>query len=360
LLGLLRQPEQIDLLRRDASLFANLPDEFLRYDGTAQLVNRVTEASVEVGGVTIPAGEQVFALLGAGNHDPARFSDPDRLDVTRTDIQPLSFGGGIHFCLGAALARAEIEITFRTMLQRFDRIELGGEEPRFQDRLTLRGLIALDVACHTSSARRASVAALVAAVPAESAAAPHAIEPAERAPSGASKTHLRPAGDVDADLRWRAELRRRIETDPSRPDSVPVRTGERLAATVRLLQSNSLFSRCSTSELEQLAATAYPMSFEPGDMLCAEGGESPECYIVEEGQAVVTIGRKGVARIGEHDVVGERGVLLDTVRSATVTAMSQMITYAISRERLRSLVEGNPAVREWMLEEVRRRYPTQR
>ena len=151
LLALLRQPEQLELLRRDASLFANLPDEFLRYDGTAQLANRVTEASVEVGGVTIPAGEQVFAMLGAGNRDPARFSDPDRLDVTRTDIQPLTFGGGVHFCLGAALARTEIEITFRTLLQRFDHIELAGEEPRFQDRLTLRGLAALNIACRTSS-----------------------------------------------------------------------------------------------------------------------------------------------------------------------------------------------------------------
>jgi cytochrome P450 len=350
LLGLLRQPEQLALLRRDSSLFANLPDEFLRYDGTAQLVNRVTEASVEVGGVTIPAGEQVFALLGAGNHDPARFADPDRLDVTRTDIQPLSFGGGVHFCLGAALARAEIEITFRALLQRFDHIELAGEEPRFQDRLTLRGLTALDVACRTSSTPRVSIAAAVASATVESPVATATAEHAERG--------LRPqAGDTDADLRWRAELRQRIESEPARHDSVPVRTGARLAATVGLLSRNSLFARCAPAELEQLAATAYPMSFEPGDLLCVEGGESPECYIIEEGQAVVTVGRKGVATVGEHDVVGERGVLLDTVRSATVTAMTHMITYAISRERLRALVAGNPPAREWMLEEMRRRYP---
>ena len=353
LLALLRQPEQLDRLRRDPSLFANLPDEFLRYDGTAQLVNRVTEASVEVGGVTIPAGEQVFALLGAGNRDPARFSNPDRLDVTRTDVQPLTFGGGVHFCLGAALARAEIEITFRTLLQRFDCIELDGAEPRFQDRLTLRGLTALNVACRTSSRRRAGIAAAAATAAVESPATTATTEHAERG--------LRPrAGDTDADLRWRAALRQRIETEPARHDSVPVRTGERLAATVGLLQRNSLFARCSKEELEQLAATAYPMSFEPGDLLCTEGGESPECYIIEEGQAVVTIGRKGVATVGEHDVVGERGVLLDTVRSATVTAMTHLITYAISRERLRALVERNPAARAWMLEEMRRRYPNLR
>ncbi len=349
LLGLLRHPDQLALLRRDPSLIANLPDEFLRYDGTAQLVNRVTEASVEVGGVTIAAGEQVFALLGAGNRDPARYADPDRLDVTRKEIQPLTFGGGVHFCLGAALARAEIEITFRTLLERFAHIELSGDEPRFQDRLTLRGLTALHIACRTSASPQARGAA-AAPVAVESAATP--------APTPHAGRGLRPrSGDTDADLRWRAELRQRIETDPARRDSVPVRTGERLAATVALLQRNSLFAHCSTSELEQLAATAYPMSFEPGDMLCTEGGESPECYIVEVGQAVVTIGRKGVATVGEHDVVGERGVLLDTVRSATVTAMTHMITYAISRERLRALVSANPTARDWMLEEMRRRYP---
>ena len=351
LLALLRQPEQLDLLRSDPSLLANLPDEFLRYDGTAQLVNRVTEAEVEVGGVTIPAGEQVFAMLGAGNRDPQRYAHADLLDITRTDIQPLTFGGGVHFCLGAALARAEIEITFRTLLQRLPHIELAGDAPCFQDRLVLRGLSALNVACGAAPRARARVAPV--STPVEASVTTATSEHAERG--------LRPrAGDSKADLQWRAELRQRIETEPTRQDSVPLRTGERLAATVALLQRNSLFARCTTTELEQLAATAYPMSFEPGDLLCSEGDESPECYIVEEGQAVVTIGRKGVATVNEQDVVGERGVLLDTVRSATVTAMTHMITYAISRERLRALVAGNGAAHDWMLQEIRRRYPNLR
>ncbi len=350
LLALLLQPEQLDLLRRDPTLFANLPDELLRYDGTAQLVNRITETRVEVGGVTIPAGEQVFALLGAGNHDPARYLDPDRLDVTRTDICPLSLGGGVHFCLGASLARAEIEITFRTLLQRLDHIELSGDAPRFHDRLTLRGLTALHVRCRAASGPRRSVGAAAASVAVEAPVTAAATEQADRG--------LRPrADDTGADLRWRAELRQRIETEPARRDSLPVHTGERLAATVGLLLRNRLFERCTQKELAQLAATAYPMSFDPGDLLCAEGGESPECYLIEEGQAVVTIGRKGVRTVGEDDVVGERGVLLDTVRSATVTAVTHMITYAISRERLRALVAGNAAAREWMLEETQRRYP---
>ncbi len=345
LLGLLKAPEQLALLRRDPSLYANLPDELLRYDGTAQLVNRTTEASIEIGGVTIPAGESVFTLLGAANHDPARFPNPDRLDVTRTDIQPVSLGGGVHFCLGAALARAEIEITFRTLLQRFDQIELR-DEPRFQDRLTLRGLIDLNVDCRTSSGARSSVIADTAPVPG---AAPEATA------AVVVERGLRPR--AGADLRWRAELRQRTESNPSGMGSVPTLTGDRLAATVALLKTNSLFERCTDAELEQLASTAYPMSFDAGDLLCGEGDESPECYIIQEGQAVVTIGRKGVATVGEHDVVGERGVLLDTVRSATVTAMTHMLTYAISRERLRALVDANPATREWMLAEIRRRYP---
>lgn len=375
LLALLRAPDQMALLRRDASLFKNLSDELLRYDGTTQLVSRVTEADVEVGGVTIPAGQQVFALLGAGNRDPARYADPGRLDVTRTDVQPLTFGGGVHFCLGAALARAEIEITFRTLLARFDHIELAAE-PTFQDRLALRGLNGLDVACRAASSSRpsagaaATAAATVAPEPAvPSSPAEHAdrgLRPGEadadrglRPGTAVADRGLRP-GTAVADLRWRAELRARIENDPTRPDSVPRSTGGHLAATVALLSSNSLFARCSTDQLEQLGATAYAMSFEPGDVLCAEGAESPECYVIEEGQAVVTIGRKGVRAVGEGAVVGERGVLLDAVRSATVTATTHMLTYAISRERLKALVAADATVRAWMLEEVDRRYPNGR
>lgn len=86
----------------------------------------------------------------------------------------------MHFCLGAALARAEIEITFRTLLQRFDHIELAGEEPRFQDRLTLRGLIALNVACRTSLRPRASVVAATAPVAVQPPASTATPEHAER------------------------------------------------------------------------------------------------------------------------------------------------------------------------------------
>jgi CRP-like cAMP-binding protein len=118
----------------------------------------------------------------------------------------------------------------------------------------------------------------------------------------------------------------------------------------------SLFERCSEQDLELLATTAYPIGFDPGDLVCAEGEDSAECYLIEEGQAVVTIGRKGVRTVGEDTVVGERGVLLDTVRSATVTAITHVITWAISRERLRAVVAGNLAARAWMLEVMKDRY----
>jgi cytochrome P450 len=351
LLALLRHPEQLALLRRDPSLFANLPDEFLRYDGTAQLISRVTETTVEIGGVTIPAGEQVFGLLGAGNHDPARYEDADRLELRRTEIHPLTFGGGVHFCLGAALARAEIGITFGSLLDRFESIDLDGE-PRFNDRLTLRGLEALHVTCRPTRGRRAGTAVLD--VPPAVAEAP----PTTAARAAQAARGLRPAaGGAQADLRWRTELRQRIENEPARADSLPLLTGERLAATAGLLSRNSLFKACSTAELEELAATAYPMSFEVGDLLCIEGADSPEAYVIELGQAAVTIGRKGVATVGQGDVVGERGPLLGVARAATVTAISHMITYAISRQRLRALIQRNAAAREWMLSEMRRRYP---
>ena len=349
LLALLRHPDQLALLRRDPSLFANLPDEFLRYDGSVQLVNRITEASVEVGGVTIPAGEQVFALLGAGNRDPARYANPDQLDVTRTNVQPLTFGGGVHFCLGAALARAEIEITFRTLIGRFEHIALAGAAPRFQDRLALRGLTALEVACRAASGSQAGVAVGRRWPRGQGRALPRPHRPsagcgpnrATRAPICAGARSFANASRPNRHARIRS---------PSAPASAS-------RPTVALLLRNGLFERCTKDELEQLAATAYPMTFEPGDLLCSEGGESPECYVIEEGQAVVTIGRKGMGVVGELGVVGEVGVLRDTVRAATVTATTHMITYAISRERLRAIVAGNAAARDWMLAEITRRYP---
>jgi hypothetical protein len=299
--------------------------------------------SVDVGGVTIPAGEGVLTLLGAANHDPARFPDPDRLDVTRTGIEPLSFGGGVHFCLGSLLAQAEIEVTFRTLLGRFGTIELRSE-PRFRDRLTLRGLEALDVACRVEApAVRPSVAPAVRS---------RASIPAREAP------RLDPAVPVlgvrpRADGAWRAALRSRVEGGEAMGGEA---IGRDVAAKMILLGRTQLFRRCTFAELEELAATAYAMSFEPGDLLCVQGGDPLECYVIAEGEAVVTIDGRPVATAAEDDVIGERGPLAGAPRAATVTAATHMNTWAISRERLLGVVARNAPLAEWMRTEMQRRY----
>ena len=107
LLALHRQPDQWERLKADPSLIPNAIEELLRYDSSVQLTGRVTNTEVEVGGVTLAEHESIVALLGAANRDPAQYPDPDRLDVGREHIRPMSFGGGIHHCLGAQLARLE-------------------------------------------------------------------------------------------------------------------------------------------------------------------------------------------------------------------------------------------------------------
>jgi cytochrome P450 len=339
LFGLLRHPEQIDLLRAEPALFTNLPDELLRYDGTVQLAGRATKAPVEVGGVAIPAGEGVITLLGAANHDPARFPDPDRLDVRRTGSDPMSFGGGVHYCLGALLAQAETEIAFRTLLQRFPVIELA-REPRFRDRFTLRGLEALDVAVRADrGVRRAPRPTAPVQVPAA------ALAPVvTRMDPTAPVLGVRPRDDGA----WRAALRTRVEAGELIERGV--------AAKMILLGRTSLFRHATFAELEELAATAYPMSFAPGDLLCAEGGESLEAYVIAEGEALVTIAARTVRSVGEDDVVGERGPLEGKPRSATVTALTHMNTWAISRDRLLWILSRNPSLAERLREEMQRRY----
>jgi cytochrome P450 len=347
LLGLLRHPEQMAILRTDPSLFANLPDELLRYDGTAQLAIRHTLAPIEVGGVGIAAGESIMPLLGAANHDAARFAEPHRLDVRRTDVEPLSFGGGVHYCLGAALARAEIEIVFRALLERFGMIALDGPPPRFRDRLTLRGLEHLQVVLRPAVIQRARI---------ELAPPPLAVAAtgASRVDTGRPVLEARPRPEMDgSDAGWRNALRARTERDRT---GLPHRTGEDLAATVALLARASLFSGCTTGELEALAATAYPVSFEPGERVCVEGSDALECYVIADGEATVTIGGRVVARVGENRVIGERGPLEGRARTATVTASTRMTTWAISRERLLALVAHSRAAAAGMYDDIQRRY----
>jgi len=145
LLALLRHPDQINRLRADRSLVRPSVEELLRYDSPVQLAARTAYEDLSIDGHHIAGGSTVLALLGAANRDPARFTDPDRLDVGRAEGSPISFGGGIHFCLGAALARMEAQIVVDRLLDRFATIELVGDQPTHRDSLTLRGLVDLHV-----------------------------------------------------------------------------------------------------------------------------------------------------------------------------------------------------------------------
>jgi cytochrome P450 len=146
LLALHRNPDQLALLKANPDLITNAVEEFLRYDSSVQLTGRVALEDIDdLGGKKIPKGESVFCLLGSANRDPAVFPDrPDQLDITRPNVRPLSFGGGIHFCLGAQLARIEAEIAISTLLRRLPDLRLDdAENPQWRPTFVLRGLKAL-------------------------------------------------------------------------------------------------------------------------------------------------------------------------------------------------------------------------
>lgn len=145
LLALLRNPDQLQRLKAEAGLIGSAVEELLRYDSPVQRTARITNAEVEVGGKTIPKGAFVVAAIGAANRDPAHFPDPDRLDIGRADNRHIAFGFGIHFCLGAPLARVEGQIALGTLLRRLPGLRLTGPEPEWRESSTLRGLKALPV-----------------------------------------------------------------------------------------------------------------------------------------------------------------------------------------------------------------------
>jgi cytochrome P450 len=149
LLALHRHPDQWERLKADPSLIPNAVEELLRYDSSVQLTGRVAISEVEIGGVTLPAQESVIALLGAANRDPAQYPDPDRLDVGRQHIRPMSFGGGIHHCLGAQLARLEAELVLAALIERMPTLTLPEKDrPAWRRSFTLRGLSRLPAVWH--------------------------------------------------------------------------------------------------------------------------------------------------------------------------------------------------------------------
>jgi cytochrome P450 len=139
-LALLRHPAERRRLQDDPSLIATAVEEFLRFDSPIQATDRVATADCEIGGQRIREGEIVAVILGAANRDPARFADPDRLDIGRADNDHLAFGQGVHFCLGAALARLEAQIALPALFRHFPDLD-GERQPRKWHRSTvLRGV----------------------------------------------------------------------------------------------------------------------------------------------------------------------------------------------------------------------------
>jgi cytochrome P450 len=135
---LLQNPEQLALLRSDLTLMPSAVEEVLRYNGPVQATARVAMTDIELAGITVKQGQMAMAVLGAANHDPEKFADPERFDVRRNPTDHLAFGDGIHFCLGAPLARAEAQIAFEEILRRFPHIELAGE-PTWGGTFIIRG-----------------------------------------------------------------------------------------------------------------------------------------------------------------------------------------------------------------------------
>ena len=142
LLALHRNPDQLQLLKSDPSLMANAIEELLRYDSSVQVTGRTTLEDVdEIGGIPLEKGQTVVCLLGSANRDPAVYPAPGRLDITRRDVRPLSFGGGIHYCVGAQLARIEGEIAIGTLLRRLPNLRLSDvDHPDWRQTFVLRGL----------------------------------------------------------------------------------------------------------------------------------------------------------------------------------------------------------------------------
>lgn len=148
LLALLRSPDQLARLWTRPELVPSAVEEMLRYDSPVQLLSRSALQPAVVAGVEFAPGESTIVLIGGANRDPARFPDPDTFDVARPDNRPLSFGWGIHHCLGAPLARLEGQVVFDRLRDRFSEIELLEDAPEFSPGLGLRGLRSLHVRVH--------------------------------------------------------------------------------------------------------------------------------------------------------------------------------------------------------------------
>lgn len=146
LIALLRAPDQLDLLRRDPEITRNAVEELFRYDSTNQFNNRVLLDDITVGEVHIAAGEQIAIVIGAANRDPAQFPDPDTLQLARPTPQHVAFAFGAYYCIGNALARSEVQVALRTLLDHFPSLRPAGDTFEWRTTLRNRGPAELRVA----------------------------------------------------------------------------------------------------------------------------------------------------------------------------------------------------------------------
>jgi pimeloyl-[acyl-carrier protein] synthase len=145
LVSLLRNPSQLEMLRANPSLYPSTIEELLRYESPIQYTARLAPADVDLGGKSIRRHQAVIAVVGAANHDPERFRDPDRLDIARQDNRHLAFGWAAHFCFGAPLARLEGQIALSTILRRLGSLALDPTAVVWRTNMGFRGLEALPV-----------------------------------------------------------------------------------------------------------------------------------------------------------------------------------------------------------------------
>ncbi len=141
--ALLDHPEQAALLRERPAIVESAVEEFLRYDGPSNSIARVVARDHEIGGRTLRAGERVYAMIAAANRDPRRFERPHALDLGRTPNRHLTFGSGIHFCLGAPLARLEGQACIAALLERHPRLARGAGDTEWLDAMVMRGMTRL-------------------------------------------------------------------------------------------------------------------------------------------------------------------------------------------------------------------------
>lgn len=140
---LLCHPEQLDRLRQEPQSMASAVEEMLRYESPTNMVARITVEPWTIGDLVVPAGEMLLCLVGAANHDPAVFEWPERFDIRRQLNPQLAFGGGVHYCVGAPLARLEAVLAFEALLRRWPGLELIDDTPRWRPMINLRGLQSL-------------------------------------------------------------------------------------------------------------------------------------------------------------------------------------------------------------------------